>query len=325
MKIIDMHCDTLGGAYRNPDEFNLFANESDIDFQKMQKGDYMAQFFAMYLPPRAQAKERGHELPPDDEMINTMQSALLREIGKHSEMIGFARNYTDLMNNNKAGKMSAFLTIEDGRPVEGSFEQLQHFYDMGVRLISFTWNYANCFGFPNSLDAAVMNKGLTEFGCEAVEWMNAKGMLVDVSHLSDGGFFDVARLSKKPFVASHSNCRALSGHQRNLTDEMIPLLAKSGGISGINFCSNFLSEDISSKDSLISDMVRHIKHFVKLGGIECVGLGSDFDGITSKLEVKDASMMPIIFDALSKAGFSEGQIEKIAFGNALRVIKDVLK
>ena len=325
MKIIDMHCDTLGGAYRKPEEFNLFANESNIDFQKMQKGDYMAQFFAMYLPPRAQAKERGHELPPDNEMINTMQSALLHEIGKHSEMIGFARNYTDLMNNNKAGKMSAFLTIEDGRPVEGSFEQLQHFYDMGVRLISFTWNYANCFGFPNSLDAAVMNKGLTEFGCEAVEWMNAKGMLVDVSHLSDGGFFDVARLSKKPFVASHSNCRALSGHQRNLTDEMIPLLAKAGGVSGINFCSNFLSEDISSKDSLISDMLRHIKHFVKLGGIECVGLGSDFDGITSNLEVKNASMMPIIFDALSKAGFSEGQIEKIAFGNALRVIKDVLK
>ena len=325
MKIIDMHCDTLGGAYRKPDEFNLFANDLNIDFQKMQKGDYMAQFFAMFLPPRAQAKERGHELPPDDVMIDMMQAALLREIGKHSDLIGFARNAADLQTNNKAGKMSAFLTIEDGRPVEGSFDRLQHYYDLGVRLISFTWNYANCFGFPNSLDAAVMNKGLTAFGCEAVEWMNDKGMLVDVSHLSDGGFFDVARLSKKPFVASHSNCRALSGHQRNLTDEMIPLLAKSGGVSGINFCSNFLSADISSKDSLVSDMVRHIQHFVQLGGIECVGLGSDFDGITSNLEVKDASKMQIIFDALGKAGFSEAQIEKIAYGNVLRVIKEVLK
>jgi len=325
MKIIDMHCDTLGGAYRDPENFSLFSNEASIDFQKMKKGDYMAQFFAMFLPPRHMAEKAGRVLPADDEMINTMASTLMREIKKHSDLIAFARNAEELLANDKAGKMSAFLTIEDGRSVEGSFDKLQQYYDLGVRLISFTWNYANCFGSPNSLDKDVMNTGLTQFGKEAVEWMNHKGMLIDVSHLSDAGFFDVARLSKKPFVASHSNCRALSGHQRNLTDEMIPLLAKAGGVSGINFCAPFLSEDLTSKFSLISDMVRHVKHFVKLGGIECVGLGSDFDGITGTLEVNDASMMPNLLHALSKEGFTDDQIEKIAYTNVLRVIKESLK
>lgn len=324
MKILDMHCDTLGLAMRDYENFSLFQNEASVDFQKMQKGNYMGQFFAMFLPPRQFAERMGRTLPEDDEMIRIMSSALYRELEKHSDIIAFAGNAADLEANNKAGKMSAFLTIEDGRSVEGSFEKLQGYYDLGVRLISLTWNYANCFGSPNSLDAEVMKTGLTQFGKESIEWMNEKGIIIDVSHLSDGGFFDVAALSKKPFVASHSNCRALSGHQRNLTDEMIPLLAKAGGVSGINFAPAFLAEDITSKDSLVSDMVRHIKHFVKLGGIECVGMGSDFDGIGGNLEVKDASMMPMIFEALRKEGFSEGQIEKIAYTNVLRVIKDTL-
>lgn len=324
MKILDMHCDTLGIAMRDYENFSLLKNEASVDFQKMQKGNYMGQFFAMFLPPRQFAERMGRTLPEDDEMIRIMSSTLYRELEKHSDLIAFAGNAADLEKNNKDGKMSAFLTIEDGRSVEGSFEKLQGYYDLGVRLISLTWNYANCFGSPNSLDKEVMNTGLTQFGKEAIEWMNDKGMIVDVSHLSDGGFFDVAKLSKKPFVASHSNCRALSNHQRNLTDEMIPLMANAGGVAGINFAPAFLAEDITSKDSLVSDMVRHIKHFVKVGGIECVGMGSDFDGIGGNLEVKDASMMQMIFEALRKEGFSEDQIEKIAYTNVLRVIKETL-
>ncbi len=170
-----------------------------------------------------------------------------------------------------------------------------------------------------------MSARLSNFGREAIGAMNDMGIIIDVSHLSDGGFMDVAKLSRKPFVASHSNCRSLSPHQRNMTDEMIKLLAEAGGVAGINFGPEFLNEDIQLKDSRIARMSEHIQHMKKVGGIECVGLGSDFDGISGNFELSDISKMGLLFDQLSKDGFTEDEIEKIAYKNALRVIKDSCK
>lgn len=134
------------------------------------------------------------------------------------------------------------LTVEDGRMVNGSFDRLEQLAKTGVRAIALTWNFENCFGAPNSRDPKIMSKGLSAFGKEAIEAMNELGILVDVSHLSDGGFYDVAKISKKPFVATHSDCRALAAHPRNLTDDMIRLLAQKGGVSGINFAPAFLDD-----------------------------------------------------------------------------------
>ena len=135
------------------------------------------------------------------------------------------------------------------------------------------------------------------------------------------GFYDVARLSKKPFIATHSNSRAMKNHSRNLNDDMIKILANSGGVTGINFCSAFLGNyEISS----IKDMVRHIKHIRNIGGIDVVALGSDFDGIENKVEISDVSEMGKLAIELEKEGFTTTEIEKIYYKNALRVIKDVL-
>lgn len=326
MKFIDMHCDTLMKTFGHPDMDMMHMDNTMVDISRMQKGVQLAQFFAMFLLPAGAEKFLGLSEPVnDDDYINQLHHTLMHNLELHSDIIAFAKNADDLEHNEKAGKMSAFLTIEDGRSVNGSMEKLEHYYDMGVRLISLTWNSHNCFGAPNSKDPAVMAEGLTDFGKEAVVRMNEMGMLVDVSHLSDGGFMDVAKLCAKPFVASHSNCRALCPHQRNMTDEMIKILGEKGGVAGINFGPEFLNADITCKDSTAALMVNHIKHLMDVGGTECVGLGSDFDGIEGNMEIGSCDKMSILFDLLHKEGISDDQIEKIAWKNTLRVIRESMK
>ncbi len=326
MKFIDMHCDTLMKLLFNPEvNTNLYSTpETSIDFDKMLRGDQLAQFFAVFLPPREGFKRYGREDMTDEIYIAEMRKILLDNVKKYNDVIEMAYSAEDIEKNLANGKMSAVLTMEDGRAVDYKLENVKRFYDDGFRAIALTWNFENCFGFPNSPDEELMKKGLTSFGKEAVSYMQELGILVDVSHLSEGGFYDVADVCKKPFIASHSNCRELSSHQRNLWDEQIKVLASKGGVSGINFCPSFLNADPKDEHSRVEAMVRHILHFINVGGIECVGLGTDFDGIGGILEIDDSSKMPMLADELKKAGLSDDQLEKIFYKNVLRVMKDAL-
>lgn len=323
MYYIDFHCDTLMmyGKGRPADGSSLYQNQRSIDLLRMKQGDCAAQFFATFMPPLPRMKERGME---DETYRRNLYDGLMAEIAAHPDMIAFAKSYEDYAANRSKGLMSAFLTFEDGRMVDGSHEKLEAYYEMGYRLISFTWNSANCFGFPNSADPDEMKKGLTPFGFEAVEHMNQLGMIIDVSHLSDGGFYDVARTTKKPFVASHSDARALTPHQRNLTDDMLHLLGEKGGMTGINFAPEFIGETVTSTDSTVARICDHIQHIANLAGIEAVGLGSDWDGIGGHLEVASPLDVYKIYDELSRRGFSQTDIEKVAHGNAERILKEVL-
>lgn len=230
-----------------------------------------------------------------------------------------------MIRNRAQGKMSAVLTMEDGAAVRGKLENLKHFYDLGVRALSLTWNFENCFGFPNSKDPAVMERGLTPFGKEAVAYMQELGMLVDVSHLSDGGFYDVAAICKKPFVATHSNCRSSCPHQRNLTDDMIRILGEHGGAAGINFGPEFLNHDITDRHSSVIQMVSMAKHMKQIGGIDVVAIGTDFDGIGGNLDIKNSGEIQRLADALSLAGFTSGEVEQVLGGNVLRVMREAMK
>jgi membrane dipeptidase len=167
-----------------------------------------------------------------------------------------------------------------------------------------------------------MQKGLKAFGKDAVAVMNDIGIIIDVSHLSDGGFWDVVYLTKRPFVASHSNCRAIAPHRRNLSDEMIRALANKGGVMGLNFYGPFLNADASGKESRIIEMLRHIKHMINVGGSELPAIGTDFDGMDGSFEIGDCSKMQLLFEAMEGEGFTIGQIEKVAYKNAERVIKE---
>jgi len=223
--------------------------------------------------------------------------------------------------------------VEEGAVCKGEIEKLHSLYDIGVRMLTLTWNYPNELGYPN-LDSnrktdsytPDTKKGLTEKGREFVAEMERLGMIVDVSHLSDGGFWDVAESTSKPFVASHSNAREVCRHVRNLSDDMIRLLADRGGCMGLNFYADFLKESLeeSLKPGGIEDVVRHALHITNVGGIEVLGLGSDFDGIDTNAELPGVQSMGALWDALCKAGFRESELDKIFYGNVLRVYRQVL-
>lgn len=317
---IDMHCDTLLAVSRE----GLGADKCEwtmIDMERLHAAGARAQFFAMFLPEDERLRKDGLDAAGlIEKLYATYLSSLERFDGAAA-----ARNVREMDENFKAGKLSAFLTIEDGRCVDGKLENIRHFYDMGVRLVTLTWNFENCLGAPNSFDPAVMEKGLTAFGKEAVEYMNELGMLTDVSHLSDGGFWDVARVSKKPFVASHSNCRALSPHPRNLTDEMLRTLGDCGGVTGVNIVAGFLDGDIRSKKSTVSRMADHVMHVIGTAGLETAALGTDWDGTDGEIELSSPDKMQLLFDELSRRGLSDDSIEMIAWKNARRVMADAMK
>lgn len=222
---------------------------------------------------------------------------------------------------------------------QGELSFLRDFYRLGVRMMTLTWNHQNELGYPNRMvkqEEGCWNRpprcipdtehGLTEKGIEFVREMERIGMIIDISHLNDAGIWDVFHYTKKPFVASHSNARALAHHPRNLTDEMIRALAERGGVAGINYYAPFL-KDADKKmplQGLCSDMVAHMKHMKQIGGIGCIGLGSDFDGINTATEMKDCSGMQFLADEMSREGFTTGEIEAVFHDNVLRVYRELL-
>ena len=313
MSVIDLHCDTILGLYEDNRKGSLRCNTLSVDIKKLQAGQSLAQFFAIFID---KAKS-GDVL----ERCLAILDFFHCQLTENSETIGLAHNWQEVEVNRLKGRLSAFLTIEEGATIKGDIAHLRNFYRLGVRLMTLTWNYPNELGFPGSLPEC-RTQGLTERGREVVTEMNRLGMIIDVSHLSDQGFYDVASLSSQPFVASHSNARTVTDHSRNLTDDMIKVLAENGGVIGLNFARQFLG---AAPISRIEDMVAHTRHIVKVGGEDVLALGSDFDGISSELEITHMGEIGRLFAGLSQAGFTENQVEKFAYRNAARVIQDVLR
>ena len=313
MKLIDMHCDTILELMTKKENLGLYANNLSVDINKMKKGNSLAQFFAMYV-----YLESGKD---PMELCLEMIDRFYMELEKNSTHISLATSYEEIMKNESQGKMSAILTIEEGAAIKGQLHNLRNFYRLGVRALTLTWNYPNEIGYPNT-NYEYKDKGLTSFGEEVVHEMNRLGMLIDVSHLSDQGFYDVARLTTKPFIASHSNARVIKDHSRNLDDNMIKTLSEKGGVMGICFERDFLGD---GEKASIEDIIRHIKHIKNIGGIDVIALGSDFDGCTPIVEISNIGEVEKLAHELRKNKFTEDEIDKIFYKNVLRVIKDVLR
>ncbi|MEW9096931.1 MAG: dipeptidase [Clostridiaceae bacterium] len=313
MNIIDLHCDTIYLLEQEKKGGNLYKNNFSVDIEKLKRGGSLAQFFALFID-KSECKDA-------KESCIKLMDRFYSEINQYSDHISLARNFQEMQENKDKGKISAFLTIEGGEALNGDMENLYYFFENGVRLITLTWNYPNEIGFSSSKDEYV-DKGLTFFGTDLIDEMNRLGMLIDVSHLSDRGFYEVADRTKIPFIASHSNAREIKPHRRNLTDTMIKVLSEKGGVMGINFYSDFLGD---SHMGMVKDIVAHIKHIRNVGGIDCIALGSDFDGIGSPVEIEDISQMDKLIFALEKEGFSFDEMERILYKNAQRVIRDTLK
>ena len=326
MKVWDLHCDTLSElryAERDGKPKSFAKNDLHIDLEKLQKGDYMLQCFAAFV-------NLGDKTPGADPLVTALEEidVFKRIMAKYPDQIAPVYTAADIQKNADAGKISGMLTIEEGGCCKGSLGVLRRMYELGVRMMTLTWNHKNELAEPNhAVDPWFepnTDGGLTARGFEFLAEMERLHMIVDVSHLSDKGFWDIVEHSTRPFAASHSNCRALSPHARNLTDDMIRALAERGGIAGLNDCGLFLNATASPCPSTTALLAKHAAHFKKVGGIDMIALGSDFDGIGGELEMYDCSQLPRLVDALQKAGFTEDEIEKIFWRNAKRFFEENL-
>ena len=330
MRVVDMHCDTISrllGLRREGRAETLRENTGHLDLLRMRQGNYLLQNFALFV-------DLGTGRDPWEEVC-ALYDCYREELEKNADRIAPVYRYADIAANEREGKLSAMLTVEEGAVCKGQPARLEELYEMGVRMVTLTWNFPNELGYPNlsrELEGEArkhtpeLRGGLTECGREFVEEMERLGMIPDVSHLSDAGFYDVLEVTKKPFVASHSNARAVCPHVRNLTDDMIRRLAERGGVMGLNYYADFLEEVPEGRKNpgTLAAIVLHAKHITDVGGVEVLGLGSDFDGIDTHAELPGAQSMERLWEALKGSGFTESQLDRIFSGNVLRVYRETL-
>ncbi len=310
MYTADMHCDTISKIYytqKRGEQTGLLSNSFQVDLEKLQKGNYLLQNFAVFT-------DIGKE--PDPYRCAKEQIAVFeKEMELNKERIRQVFTVRELEENRQAGRISAVLTLEEGEICKGDLKKLEEFYQKGVRMMTFTWNYENSLAGYG---------GLTEKGIAFLEKMESLGIIADVSHLCDAGFYDVCRYSTKPFAASHSNARALCGHKRNLTDDMIHKIGERGGVIGINYYSLFL-EEMPGGNSRVERIADHILYIRQKGGTACAALGSDFDGIDCELEMENCSQIALLERELRRRGLKEREIEDIFYRNVLRMYKECWK
>ncbi|ONI44054.1 hypothetical protein AN641_08715 [Candidatus Epulonipiscioides gigas] len=303
--MIDFHADTAYELIKY--KSSILKNNGHVDLEKLKEGGYLAQWFAMFINLK-----KLNDIPIFD-CFNDMYNYFVEEVEKNRGKIEIVSTYSEYQRAIKAHKIAAFLSLEEGEVVKDGLHMIDKLEDMKIRLMTITWNLKNSLGSPHTFP----NEGLTDYGKEVVNYLNTKNILVDVSHLSDKGIDEILSISKKPVIASHSNARAKWNHTRNLSDEHIKQIANTGGIIGVNFYNDFLS---ASKISKIYDIVQMTKYLVNVAGEDNIGIGSDFDGIDCPLEIKNASFINLLKDALRKE-FTSNQIDKLTFKNAERIIQ----
>ncbi|WP_349284103.1 dipeptidase [Enterococcus cecorum] len=320
MPIIDLHCDTIMKLYENPNS-NLLENHFQIDLKRLQQKDFLLQTFAIFLDKQ--------QYPQRKKTALHMYQRFIKELEKNAATIGLIKTQADY-NENKANKqISVLLTLEEGGILEGKIENLEEFYQLGVRLITLTWNYPNEIGTPNILYwdkekhiLAENQTGLTKFGFECIQRMSELHMIIDLSHASDQVAKDILDSSAQGIVASHSNARKLTPHPRNLSDELIQKIADKNGLIGINFFDQFLK--LKQPTNLPAAISEHLWYMYQLVGEDSLCFGSDFDGIPVHADLNDVNSFPKIIQALKQKGFTSRQIEKISYLNAENFLQHYL-
>lgn len=355
--IIDTHLDVPYRLKKKMEDISVRTAGGDFDYPRARKGGLDVAFMAVYVP--AEYEGTGKAYPFADETIDMVEGFARTWPDKFV----MARSVADVKKQFGRGGMSLAMGIENGSCLEGNLDNLKHFHDRGISYVTLAHSKANHI-CDSSFDPERKWNGLSPFGVKVVSEMNRLGMIVDVSHVSDDTFFQIIELSKAPVVATHSSCRHfVPGYERNMSDEMIKLLAKKGGVIQINFGSMFISKRVNQqsaelkkhlneyiethnlegqeKDDYIEkfkrehplrkvnvlDVAAHIEHVIELVGIDYVGLGSDFDGVGDNLPegLEDASCYPNLIYELLKKGRSEEDIRKICSDNFLRVWSQVEK
>lgn len=301
MRIFDAHCDTIEKLCIPGT--SLYENQHHCDLKRMGTYSGFLQVFACCVYPEQMGQAAFLEA---EKMIDVFQ----QHVAQNRDFITFCQTNEEMNCVLADGKIGGILALEGGSPLNGKLENVDYFFKKGVRIITLTWNHRNELG----VGAMTANEeGLTAFGKQVVKRMHELGMIVDVSHLSDKGFYDVCQCDSFPFIASHSNARAVCNHPRNLTDEMIQEIISRKGMIGINLYPPFLT---TQPIATIEHAIQHIEHILTLGGEDCIGLGCDFDGIEQTPNgIYGVEDIEKLLNRLLQCNYSEALIEKIASGN----------
>lgn len=286
MRICDAHADTLYNLVTAPGKKN------DLDMDRLISGGVSLQTLAMYVGPKAPLEET-------EELFNRML-AVFEDLKQQGWVQAFDPSEAE------EGKVKFMLSIEGCEVFERGLESIERYRKLGVRMAAVTWNHENALATPHCVNAA---DGLKPFGLEAVREMQRLKIAVDVSHLNEGGFYDILNKTDIPPMASHSCCRAIKNHSRNLTDDQLKDLFAAGGFVALNFYPHFLTNGPCTLDTLVD----HYDHLLAMGGEGKIGFGSDFDGIEAKPEGLDnPEDFPNLLAALRKRGYSEDNVRSIA-------------
>ena len=342
--VIDLHCDTpmllRDGSY----DLGVRNDRGEVDIPRMRDAGITALFFSIYT-----SATRNTELESVQEALEIID-AVRREVGRFPSDLALATSADDIEAAKRNGRIAILMGVEGGHMINSSLAVLRMLYMLGARYLTLT--HSKDTGWAGS-SASDENRGLSDFGRSLISEMNRLGMVVDVSHVSDQTFWDALDTSVAPIVASHSSARALAAHKRNMTDEMIRAMADKGGVIHINYYNAFIDDSYAQRsrawneanpDSEWDDsnartqaklaaigrppldtLLDHFDHAIQIGGIESVGLGSDFDGVDGELPdgMEDISKVPNIADGLAKRNYTADQIDKVLGANSLRVLRAI--
>ncbi len=309
--------------------------EGHMDLPRMLRGGFAGGFFAIFAPSPHEGEEDDEDMNPPLAGEIGQPAALAATIGMASLLFRIeeqsegrfkvCRSVADIRAATAADQVAAIFHIEGAEAIDADLKSLDVLHKAGLRSLGIVWSRSNVFGhgvpfrFPSSPDTG---PGLTEAGKALVQRCNALKIMVDVSHLNEKGFWDVARISTAPIVATHSNAHALCASSRNLTDDQIKLIGQSGGMIGLNFANGFLREDGRwQSENGVGSMMRHLDHLMKLAGEDHVGLGSDFDGARIPAQIGDVAGLPRLAQALKDHGYGEALVDKLTAGNWLKVLE----
>jgi len=344
MPVFDGHNDVLlrlmRGRIQPEKAFLEGDNIGHLDWPRMKQGGFFGGFFAVYVPSGdlgidvdALMTHTEYDVPlppvldlaPSQRVTVQMASILIRIARASKGEVKICRSAADIRHCLDNGKLAAILHIEGAEGIDPDLTMLDVLYESGLRSIGPVWSRPNIFGhgvpfrYPSTPDTG---PGLTEHGRELVKACNRLKVMIDLSHLNEKGFWEVAKLSDAPLVATHSNAHAVCPHSRNLTDKQLAAIRESRGMVGVNFATSFIRPDGQRDENTpLEQMIRHMDHLIEHVGIDGVGLGSDFDGATIPAEIGDVRGLPRLVDAMRKHGYDEATLRKICYENWIDVLE----
>ena len=311
MIIFDGHCDALWKLWEHEQDFYNDKDSMQVNYHNMKKADVKVQTYAIYIPEKVKGSQR---LSTALTMVDLFYDKIMKD---QSYMVPILKA-DDLLTLMDTGKRGGLLSLEGADALEGSMENLRILYRLGVRSLGLTWNFRNeAADGCGEKNAA----GLSRFGRELVREANRLGIVLDVSHLAEPGFWEVAKGSSQPFIASHSNCRAICDHPRNLTDDQIRMLISKGGVVGLTFVPAFVSK---KEQVTITDLIKHIEHLLNLGAEDHMAFGSDFDGIDQVIYRLENQGEYVHLREVLLQHYTSTQVEKWFWGNWNRVYLDII-